>query len=132
MKKDIENRDDIKLLVTTFYDKVKADRVIGFIFNDVMKTNWEQHMPVMYDFWENTIFYTGNYTGNPLETHKHLHRIIPLTPAYFDRWLGFFSSTVDELYAGPKATLAKQRAFSIATVMKIKILEDTPDSKSIL
>ena len=40
MKKDIANRDDIILLINTFYEKVKKDQVIGYIFNDVAKVNW--------------------------------------------------------------------------------------------
>ncbi len=59
MKKDIENRKDIELLVRSFYDKVKADDTIGYIFNDIAKVNWEKHLPVMFDFWENVLFYTG-------------------------------------------------------------------------
>ena len=50
MKGDITNRKDIEQLINAFYDKVKKDAVIGFIFNDVAKVNWEVHLPVMYDF----------------------------------------------------------------------------------
>ena len=35
MKKDIHNRNDIIRLVDTFYEKIKTDQVIGFIFNEV-------------------------------------------------------------------------------------------------
>ena len=122
MKKDIQTREDIKLMVTTFYEKVKVDPVIGFIFTEIVKVNWEKHLPIMYDFWENTIFYTGTYSGNPMESHKRLHRIFPLNEKYFERWVSLFTGTVDELYEGEKASLAKQRAISISTVMKIKIL----------
>ena len=131
MKKDIENRDDIIRLVNAFYDKVKADPLIGCIFNDIMKVNWEKHLPVMYDFWENTLFYTGSYTGNPMDTHKHLHRIFPLDATHFDQWNRLFASTVNELFKGEKATLARQRAYSISTVMKIKITQEQTDINKI-
>ena len=52
MKKDIENRTDIELLVRSFYDKVKIDDTIGYIFNDIAKVDWEKHLPVMYNFSE--------------------------------------------------------------------------------
>jgi len=122
MKKDIEGRKDIELLLKSFYEKVKTDKMIGFIFNDIVKVNWERHLPVMYDFWENTLFYTGTYNGNPMEIHRHLNRLIPLTSEYFNQWTFLFTSTVDELFAGEKAALAKQRAVSISTVMQVKIL----------
>ncbi len=121
-KKDITGRNDIELLVNTFYEKVKADKVIGYIFNDIAKVNWERHLPVMYNFWENTIFYTGSYSGNPLLSHKHLHRVAPLNAEHFNQWLKLFTETVNELFSGDRAELAKQRAYSISTVMQIKIL----------
>ena len=122
MKRDIENRKDIELLLNNFYEKVKPDQVIGFIFTDVMKVNWERHLPMIYDFWENTLLYTGGYNGNPLEIHRRLNKVIPLTAEHFKRWTDLFCATVDELFEGEKALLAKQRAVSISTVMQIKIL----------
>lgn len=123
MKKDIENRTDIESLIRSFYEKVKTDETIGYIFNDIVKVNWEKHFPVMFDFWENVLFYTGNYDGNPVEIHQHLNRVIPLTAAHFKQWNKLFSQTVDELFEGTTAMLAKQRAVSISTVMQIKILK---------
>jgi hemoglobin len=121
MKRDIESRQDIELLVNSFYDRVKEDAVIGHIFNEVVKINWQKHLPVMYDFWDNAIFYSGGYIGNPLKIHKHLHSYAKLTPAHFDRWTDLFLSVIDEHFQGEKATLAKERAVTIARVMQIKI-----------
>ncbi len=124
MKKDIETKADIKILIDSFYEKVKKDSTIAPIFTDIAKINWEKHLPVMYSFWENTLFYTGAYEGNPMELHKHLHGITPLTTEHFKLWVKLFSSTVDELFKGKNASLAKQRAYSIATVMQVKILSE--------
>jgi len=121
MKKDIETRKDIEELVNGFYAKVKADKEIGFIFNDIAKVNWEKHLPVMYNFWENTLFYTGSYTGNPMEIHNKLNKIIPLTTNHFEQWIQLFTTTVDELFSGEKAQLAKQRAISVATLIRINV-----------
>jgi hemoglobin len=124
MKKDIETIQDIQLLVNSFYNKVKADKTMGFFFTDVVKVNWDKHLPVMYHFWENALFYTGTYEGNPMEIHKHLHKIAPLSAEHFKQWLHLFNTTVDELFKGKTASLAKQRALSIATVMQIKIISE--------
>lgn len=123
MKKDIRNRIDIELFVNSFYDRVKTDPVIGYIFTDIAKVNWERHLPVMYNFWENALFYSGTYRGNPLELHKHLHRVMPLEPLHFDQWIRIFNETMDELFDGPKADLAKERAYSIAQIMQRNILK---------
>lgn len=122
MKKDIKTREDIELLVTCFYDKVKIDDTIGYIFNDVAKVNWEKHLPAMFNFWENVLLFTGEYTGNPMAIHQHLNKIEPLTKAHFRRWEQLFLQTLDELFEGEKTTLARQRALSISTVMQIKIV----------
>jgi len=120
-KHDIENRGDIEKLINSFYDKVKRDEVIGFIFNDVAKVNWEKHLPVMYGFWESIIFFKNTYSGNPMLVHLHLNEIIKLRKEHFERWLQLFTNTVDELFEGEKAALAKEKAISIATIMKTKI-----------
>ena len=118
MKQDITTREDVERLVLSFYDKVKVDEQIGFIFSRV---DWEKHLPVMFNFWENTLFYTGGYTGNPVEAHRRIHSFVPLKEEHFQRWISLFTATVDELFEGEKAELAKQRAVSIATILRIKI-----------
>lgn len=122
MKKDIENREDIMVLVNSFYQKVKKDTVIGYLFLEVVEINWEKHLPVMYDFWENVLFFTGSYNGNPMTPHNQLHKKSPLNQDHFAKWLMLFTQTVDELFEGEKANLAKQRAVSIATVMQLSVL----------
>ena len=123
MKKDITSRQDIELLVNEFYSRVKQDPVIGFVFTDIAQVNWEKHLPVMYDFFENMLFYTGSYTGNPMELHKHINRILPLNETHFKQWEYLFCKVVDELFEGPTAELVKQRAKSISAIMQIKIKE---------
>jgi len=121
MKRDIENRKEVEQLINSFYDKVKQDDVIGFIFNDVAKVNWEKHLPVMYDFWESVIFSINTYSGNPMEVHMHLNRRVQLAKEHFERWLKLFTGTVDELFEGKNANIAKEKAISIATIMETKI-----------
>ncbi|MFZ7116447.1 MAG: group III truncated hemoglobin [Bacteroidota bacterium] len=125
MKKDITGRADIELAIRSFYDKVVADDTIGFIFNDIAKVNWEKHLPVMYDFWENVLFFTGKYSGDPMNVHKHLNNIIELNMQHFARWTLLFNQTIDELFQGENAERAKQRALSIATIMQVKLAEQT-------
>ena len=121
MKRDIESAEDIRLLVNRFYDKVKSDPIIGFIFNDVVKVNWNNHLPVMYRFWENVLFHTGTYGSNPMEVHLSLNDRVPLKGEHFKQWKKLFLETIDEFFEGDIAEMARQRALSIATVMEIKI-----------
>ncbi len=121
MKKDITDRNDIEALVNLFYTKVKNDDILKHFFK---KVSWEKHLNVMYNFWENAIFYTGSYVGNPMNVHQHLHQKMPLSELDFERWIYLFMESTDELFTGEKAKLIKHRAISIATVMKLKIIEE--------
>jgi len=118
---DITGRTDIERLVNTFYGKVRADDLLGFIFNDVAKTDWSAHLPKMYAFWETMIFRSGGFVGNPLAAHA---RLVPLTTMgrpQFDRWLAIFTATVDELFAGENAERIKNTAADMANVIHAKI-----------
>lgn len=109
-------------LVDSFYEKIKTDLVIGYLFNEVAQVNWEQHLPRMYDFWENVLFFTGNFDGNPMQKHKDLHQKSALTHEHFNHWNAVFSETVDALFAGEKANEIKNRAKNIAEVMMYKTI----------
>jgi len=122
MNRDIENRKDIEQLINTFYAKVRADELIGFIFNDVAKVDWHKHLPVMYDFWENIIFLSNKYTGNPMSVHMTLSEKVPFTKEHFERWMQLFAGTVDELFEGKKANIAKEKAAGIAAIMETKLV----------
>jgi hemoglobin len=121
MLKDIESRADIELLITKFYEQVKKDETIGYIFTDVVKLNWEHHIPIIVDFWETILLDNPVYTKNAMEVHYDLNKEIPLQPKHFTSWLTLFTNTIDELFIGTKATLAKTRAKSIADVMQFKM-----------
>jgi hemoglobin len=118
---DITTRADIEKLIIIFYDKVKADEVIGYIFNDVVKMDWPHHIPVIVDFWETILLDNPVYTKNAMEVHYTLNKKEPLLPEHFTRWLQLFTSTIDEMHEGKTAVLAKTRAKSIAGVMQHKM-----------
>ena len=120
MKPDITFRSDIETLINRFYERVRADDVLGHIFNHVAQVDWPKHLPVMYDFWEFLLLKGDNYRRNPIQAHFDLHQRHPLRPEHFDRWLALFQSTVDELFAGPTADDAKNRAYIIAETWKPK------------
>ena len=124
MKKDIVSRKDIELLVNKFYERVKADPLIGPVFTEIARVNWEKHLPLMCDFWENAILFTGSYQGNPMDLHKHLHKAMPLLQEHFQQWNHLFITTVDDLFSGEKALLAKQRALKISAILQAEIIDN--------
>lgn len=121
MKKDIQEQNDIVLLVNSFYERVRANEKIGYIFNDIAKVDWEHHLPKMYSFWSTILLDDQSFTGNPMTVHIALSKITPLTEIEFDEWVSLFTKTVDSLFEGSKAEEAKTRATNIARLMLFKI-----------
>lgn len=119
--KDIENRQDLELLLAEFYNKLLKDPGISYIFTDVANIDLAHHLPILADFWELSIFHTGNYRNNPMQVHLDLNSKEKLTEEHFNIWLNHFYDTVDEHFEGLNAEKIKNRAVSIGTVMKIKL-----------
>jgi hemoglobin len=113
---DIRTEQDVKALVDSFYDRVNRDDVLGPIFNDVAKVDWEHHLPTMYSFWNSMLFRTGEYKGRPWPKHA----VLPLKQEQFERWVKLFCQTVDSLFTGPKANEAKSAALSIADTFQTR------------
>lgn len=119
---DITTRADIVRMVNTFYDVVREDDILGPIFDDVAQVDWEAHLPKMYDFWEAILFGRPTFKGNPLAMHLALSRLTPLTDREFDRWIALFHATVEGLFEGGAADMAKLRASRIASTMQHHLL----------
>lgn len=121
MKKDIENREDLLQLLTHFYNKLLSDNSISYLFTDIAKIDLPHHLDILVDFWDSILFQHDTYRKNAMQPHMMLHQKSPLQKHHFETWLGYFNETVDELFEGEKAFIAKERALSIATVMRIKV-----------
>lgn len=117
-QRDIKSREDIVKLVDAFYSRVFADEKLGVYFKGV---DFSSHLAVMYNFWDNALFYNGSYSGNPMKVHSGIHSAMPFTEEHFTHWLMIFNVTVDELFKGKNAKHIKQRAWNIAEVMKAKL-----------
>lgn len=112
--RNITNNEDVTLLVETFYGKVLQDELLKPFF---VGMDFEAHKPKMIHFWAFVLLDEPNYKTNV--TEKHLH--MPLEQKHFDQWLALFNETLDELFDGEKAEMAKQRAATIAWTIGNKI-----------
>lgn len=115
--KDIENLNDIKKMVDVFYGRVRKDDLIGPIFNDRIQNHWAEHLSKLYSFWQSVLLGEQTYSGFAFPPHAEL----PINKEHFDRWLGLFTLTVDNLFVGPTADEAKSRAYKIADVFQGKL-----------
>ena len=121
MKKDLSQFSDIELLVRTFYQKATFDPSIGHFFTQVIEIDWEAHFPQMFRFWDSVIFGTATYRGNPMLKHIKLNQKSPMKPEHFETWIRLWTETVDELFEGKTAEIAKSKAHQIKDLMVFKV-----------
>ncbi|OIQ30471.1 MAG: globin [Bacteroidetes bacterium MedPE-SWsnd-G2] len=122
--KDIESREDVSELVHTFYEQVRNDAVLGPFFNETIK-DWESHLEKLVSFWDSSLFLKSKYFGNPLEAHVNLDKAVnhTITEKHFGLWLNLWFKTIDDLFVGEHANMAKNRARKMSTFLFLKMFE---------
>jgi hemoglobin len=126
----IENRNDIRTLVNTFYSKIRKNELLGPIFNGhIPDDKWEEHLSKLTDFWETNLFGVANFKGNPTQKHiavdKNLNHTIE--QEHFGMWLQLWFATIDELFEGETADKAKNAARKMSTGQYISIWNRRPE-----
>ena len=106
----------IRRLVHGFYDRVRADEVLGPVFASHIH-DWEPHLARMCAFWSSVALLTGVYSGRPMQAHQKL----PVDAAHFDRWLAIFEATARELCPVAAADLFIDRARRIAESLEMGV-----------
>jgi hemoglobin len=121
---DISSREDIFQLVTAFYTKVRADDLLGPMFNLVIK-DWDAHFELLTDFWETNLFFRKTYSGDPLKKHIEVDRAAAgtISELHFGTWMNLWYETLDELFEGEVTQIAKNRARNMGTYIHLKIFE---------
>ena len=125
--KQIDDRQDISVLVRTFYAKIREDVVLGPIFIANI-TDWESHLDLLTDFWETQLFLKRKYHGNPVTAHQEVDDKMnhTITSEHFGLWLNLWFETIDELFTGEVAWIAKNRAQKMSTMLFMKMYEHRP------
>ncbi|MFT4580014.1 MAG: hemoglobin [Nitrospinales bacterium] len=116
LKHDIQSPTDIRLLVDSFYGKARQDELLAPIFDHAI-TDWEHHLPTMYQFWERLLLGSTDYNGNPFSKHLNLS----LDSEHFVRWLELFNQTLDENFSGTKTEETKRLASNIAGSFQLRM-----------
>ena len=128
MRPDIHDRDDCERLVRAFYSRALTDPVIGFIFVDVAHLDLDEHIPRITAFWETILLGAQSYGGGAFRPHAVLNMKVRLRAGHFERWLWLWRATVDELFAGERAELAKTHADRVARAFhaRLQMMEAAP------
>lgn len=107
----------IGVLVDAFYAKVRADAVLGPVFNARI-ADWSEHLAKLKDFWSSIALMSGRYKGRPMPVHA---AIAEISDAHFARWLALFAETAREVCPPAAAALFVDRAERIAASLKLGI-----------
>ncbi|MGH2667322.1 group III truncated hemoglobin [Flavobacterium sp.] len=131
MKKDIQNREDLSFLVSSFYAKIKTNEEIGPFFNTAIK-DWDAHMGKLTDFWENNLFAVRKYFGNPILSHQQVDRKCNYTinASAFGLWLNIWFETLNDLFEGENTETLKRRARKMGTVLLVAIYKNREEDYS--
>ncbi|AXT62703.1 group III truncated hemoglobin [Aquimarina sp. AD10] len=126
---EIRNRDDVFVLVSTFYRTIQKDELLGPIFNShIPENNWPMHLEKLTDFWVTALFGQACFKGNPGQVHKNVDKNLnhSITQVHFGKWLELWFTTIDALYEGELAQRAKDAARKMATSQYLTIWKSRP------
>lgn len=125
----ITNRDDVSLLVHTFYDKIRQHELLGPIFSGhITEEQWPAHLSKLTDFWESNLFGVRTFRGSPSKAHVNVDKNLnhTISQNHFAQWLQLWFETIDELFEGELADRAKEMARRMSTGQYIHIWQNRP------
>lgn len=108
-RRSIQTITDIERLVRRFCQAAIPDPELGPIFH-AFGVDWSVHIPKLVAYWSRELLGEPGYTGRPVGAHSPVLDCRPFGDAEIGRWVELWDETVDELFTGEVAELAKRRA----------------------
>ncbi len=121
--------ETIALLMDRFYTKVRADELLGPVFNAAIGTTdefWIPHLAKISRFWATLLLGTKTYVGNPFQKHLDLP---PFDLSLFDRWLSLFRESVLTIFSEEPAQRFIERSQLIAEGMRLGLQRNRGDDQ---
>ena len=118
---DLDCRENIERFVDLFYQRMLADPQLAPIFVDVAEIDLEVHLPHIKDYWCKLLLGERAYQRHTMNIHRQLHGKRPLRAEDFQRWLAFFTATLEDNVQGERADRAARVAASIAANMQASL-----------
>ena len=111
MRYDNITEESVRALVERFYARVRADRTLGPVFDEVLAQRWDEHIATLTEFWYAALRVKRGYAGDMLTAHQ---RVPQIAPELFPRWLALFRETAAECFTDEAARAIEDRAQRIA------------------
>jgi hemoglobin len=114
-------------LVDRFYDKARADPMLGPVFNAAVR-DWDEHKRTLVSFWSSVALGTQSYRGSPMSAH----RPHPIRGEHFDRWLELWRETARDVLEEEAATRMIDHAERIGRSLRMGLgLSARPGARSL-
>ena len=104
-------RERLSALVHAFYADVRADALLGPVFEQALADRWEPHLDRMVEFWSTVALGSKSFSGNVFGKHMALEGV---TPAHFSAWVGLWGTHTERLFAPDDARELQFTAHGIA------------------
>ncbi len=129
---DLNTPEEIGEMVRRFYRGVAQDDLLGPIFNDVARVDWNEHLPKLTAFWCRALLGITGYAGNPFQAHARVNDEAPFRVEHFQRWLDLFTDTLESGWVGPNVDRTLALAHNVARVHADHLIapDGVPDSAS--
>lgn len=122
-------RAEIERLVSCFYADVRADALLGPVFEPLLHGRWDAHLVRMTDFWCAALKIEHGFRGDVHNKHMALAGI---TPAHLARWLQLWRRHTAALMTPPVAVRLQDVAVGIARVMHLGWFGRLPSREELL
>ena len=109
---------DLERLIPAFYDRVRADDMIGALFNETID-DWPHHLDKLVAFWSSVMLTTGRYKGSPMAAH--LRHQAAIRPEMFERWLALWTETTAQMLPPTAAAALQAKAQRIAESLSLAL-----------
>lgn len=104
-------RERLSSLVHSFYADVRADDLLGPVFELALADRWEPHLDRMVEFWSTVALGSKSFSGNVFGKHMALADV---TPAHFTAWVRLWAKHTERLFEPEDARELQFTAHGIA------------------
>jgi hemoglobin len=115
--RDVKTGNDVGVLVGRFYRAAIPDPLLGLVF-ERFGVDWSNHIPKLVAYWEHVLLGLPGPATNTVGAHAAVQHVAPFGDVHIARWVGLWEETVDEMYVGPVADLAKARAHQVGRALR--------------
>ncbi|WP_287496812.1 group III truncated hemoglobin [Pandoraea sp. CB10b_02] len=112
------DEDAVRVLVHTFYGRIRDDDMLGPVFREALEGRWDLHLDKMVAFWSSIVLGAKRYRGNVTQAHQPFGH---LSGEHFSRWLSLFFDTLDKLFEPQAAFAFAEPAIRIAESLQLNL-----------